>query len=136
MSGGVTRFSVSVNPVLLEEFDEVTEGLGYSRSNAIQVAMRGFLAEHKLNLEPEADVVGAIVMVYDHHQVRGHGSLTHTQHHYMDVITSTTHVHLDEVNCLETVTVKGKVKDIRDLANELMTARGVKQLRTTILSTK
>ena len=134
MSGGVVRFSVSVNPLLLDEFDEVTEGLGYSRSNAIQAAMRGFLAEHKVNLEPEADVVGAIIMVYDHH-VSGHGGLTHTQHRYIDVITSTTHVHLDESNCIETITVKGKVKTIRDLSKELMTARGVKQLKTTILST-
>ena len=48
MSGGVTRFSVSVDPELLEEFDDVIGRTGYSRSSAIQVAMRVF---------PEADPV-------------------------------------------------------------------------------
>ncbi|MCK4582550.1 hypothetical protein KAU18_04475, partial [Candidatus Bathyarchaeota archaeon] len=44
---GVSRFSVSVDPGLLEEFDRTIEGLGYNRSMAVQVAMRGFLSDHK-----------------------------------------------------------------------------------------
>ena len=73
MTVGVTRFSVSVDPVLLDEFDETTGEIGYSRSTAIQVAMRDFLTEHKWSTEEEGFVAGAITMIYDHH-VKGLGN--------------------------------------------------------------
>ena len=129
MSRGVIRFSVSVLPDLLEEFDETIYKLGYNRSNAIQVAMRGFLTEHKWTVEQEGKVAGAITMIYDHH-VRGLGeTLTNIQHHYLEVISSTTHVHLDEDNCLEIIAVTGDISVIQNLAKKLMATRGIKQLK-------
>ncbi|MGW8181569.1 MAG: hypothetical protein ACWGQW_22800 [bacterium] len=47
MSGNVSRISVSVDPELLKEFDEMTQRIGYNRSTAVQYAMRGFITEHK-----------------------------------------------------------------------------------------
>ena len=106
---GVRRFTVSVSPELLEEFDDVIRNMGYERSKAIRLAMQNFLAEHKWTREEEGIGVGAILMVYDH-KIRGlKKALTHIQHEYREVISSTTHVHLDERNCLEIVVVKGKV---------------------------
>ena len=70
---GVSRFSVSVDPVLLGEFDETTGEIGYNRSTAIQVAMRDFLTEHKWSTEEEGVVAGAVTMIYDHH-VKGLGN--------------------------------------------------------------
>jgi len=133
VSGRVVRFSVSVLPELLREFDETISKLGYNRSNAIQVAMRDFLTEHKWTVEQEGTVTGAITMIYDHH-VRGLvETLTDIQHHHIEVISSTTHVHLDEDNCLEIIAVKGYVKVIQSLAKKLMTTRGIKQLKLAIL---
>lgn len=54
--------------------------------------------------------------------------MTDIQHEYIDLISSTTHVHLDERNCLEILAVKGEVKSIQSLAKRLMAERGVKQL--------
>jgi len=131
---GVVRFSVSADPELLDEFDDLTKRLGYNRSNAIQVAMRDFLTEHAMEHE-EGRIVGAITMIYDHH-VHGLGEeLTDIQHHNMEVITSTTHVHLDEANCLEILAVKGDVWEIKELAKNLMNTRGVKQLKISALKT-
>jgi len=129
MSGGVVRFSVSVLPDLLEEFDETINKLGYTRSNAIQVAMRDFLIDHKWTVEQEGKIAGAITMIYDHN-VRGLvETLTDIQHHHIEVISSTTHVHLDENNCLEIIAVKGDVKVIQSLPKKLMITRGIKQLK-------
>jgi CopG family nickel-responsive transcriptional regulator len=129
----VVRFSVSINPDLLQEFDETTSRLGYNRSSAIQVAMRVFFTEHMWKGEQEGMMAGAITMVYDHN-VRGlMETLTDVQHNHLEVISSTTHVHLDEHNCLEIIAFKGDIKTIRSLAEKLMTTRGVKQLKVATL---
>jgi CopG family nickel-responsive transcriptional regulator len=130
---GVTRFSVSVDPDLLDEFDGTVNRMGYTRSSAIQVAMRGFLTDHKWTVEKEATVAGAITMIYEHDVVGLTDTLTHIQHHHLDAICSTTHIHLDERNCLEIIALKGVVKEIQSLAKKLMTTRGVKQLKITTL---
>ena len=130
---GVTRFSVSVDPVLLGEFDETTGETEYNRSTAIQVAMRDFLTEHKWSTEEEGFVAGAVTMIYDHH-VKGLGNtLIGIQHDFLDVISSTTHVHLDHDNCLEILAVKGDIKRIKELTQSLRVTRGVKQLKYSML---
>ena len=134
MSNGVTRFSVSVDPELLKEFDETTNKIGYNRSTAIQVAMRGFLTDHKWSVAKEGTVAGALTMFFDHH-TRGLGDqLTEIQHDYIDVITSTTHVHLDHNNCLEILAVKGEIDRLEKLTESLRIVRGVKQLKFSLLS--
>lgn len=131
--GGVRRFTVSVSPELLEDFNKVIKSMGYERSKAIRLAMRNFLTEYKWAREEEGVGVGALLMVYDH-KTRGlEESLTDIQHEYREAISSTTHIHLDERNCLEIVVVKGKVKSIQSLAKRLMGERGVKQLKLATL---
>jgi len=129
---GVSRFSVSVPSDLLDKFDETVNRLGYNRSKAIQVSMRDFMTEHRWMSAGMGEVVGAITMIYDH-ETGGLGeALTDIQHEYREVVSSTTHVHLDELNCLEIVAVKGEVKAIRSLAKKLMAER-IKQLKLAIL---
>lgn len=131
---GVSRFSVSVDPVLLEEFDGTIGEIGYNRSTAIQVAMRDFLTEHKWSMEEEGIVAGAITMIYDHHVKGLGGMLTGIQHDFLDVISSTTHVHLDHDDCLEILAVKGNPKRIKELTRSLRASRGVKQLKYSMLN--
>jgi CopG family nickel-responsive transcriptional regulator len=136
MQSSVTRFSVSVDPDLLEEFDEAISRIGYNRSTAIQVAMRGFLTDHKSSAAKEGNVAGAVTMIYNHDTRDLVGELTHIQHDYIDVITSTTHVHLDHDNCLEILAVKGVTGRIQELTQNLRVVRGVKQLKSSILNIK
>jgi len=53
----------------------------------------------------------------------------HAQHEYADIISASTHVHLDHHNCLETIMVKGQVKKIRELVKVLSQNRGIKSLK-------
>ena len=129
---GVSRFSVSVDPELLEEFDRTIEGLGYNRSTAVQAAMRGFLSEYKWG-EGEGEVAGAITMVYDHHVSGLVEELNHLQHEHLGIVSSSTHVHLDHDNCLEILAVEGPASLIKSLAGSLAVIRGVKQLKLSIL---
>jgi CopG family nickel-responsive transcriptional regulator len=129
---GVSRFSVSVDPELLEEFDRTIEGLGYNRSTAVQAAMRGFLSDYKWG-EGEGEVAGTITMVYDHHVSGLVEELNHLQHEHLGIVSSSTHVHMDHDNCLEILAVKGPASHIKSLAGSLAVIRGVKQLKLSIL---
>lgn len=129
----VARFSVSVDPQVLKNFDEVISDLGYNRSTAIEIAMRDYLSEHKWG-HMDGDLAGAITLFYDHH-IRGlNEALTDSQHEYSDLISSTTHVHLDHDNCLEIIAVRGKASRIKSLYEDVSAVRGVKQTKISLIN--
>jgi CopG family nickel-responsive transcriptional regulator len=129
---GVTRFSASIDPTLLREFDEMITKIGYNRSTAIVAAMRNFIVDRMWEGEG-GEVIGAITMIYDHHKSGVTEELTSIQHDYYHEITATTHVHIDHDNCLEIVAVRGGTGRIKALAERLSTCRGVKQSKITTL---
>ena len=73
-------------------------------------------------------------MVYDHDTKGLERNLTETQHHHSSLISSTMHIHITDQDCLEAIAVKGKASEIRHLSNELTTKKGVKILKTIIVS--
>ena len=60
--------------------------------------------------------------------------LTESQHHHQELISSTMHIHLGEHDCLEVIAVKGKGSEIRHLSDELATRKGVKILKSMIVT--
>ena len=131
----VTRIGVTFPPELLKDFDEVISKMGYeSRSKAIQDAVRLYVSERKWLKEEDITQTGILLMVYDH-EVKGlESELTETQHHHSSLISSTMHIHLGERDCLEAIAVKGKASEIHELSDELTTRRGVKILKTMIVT--
>ena len=131
----IVRVGVTFPPDLLKELDEAVDRMGYdNRSKAIQDSVRSFLTEYKLLQEQKGTRAGVLVMIYDH-EVRGlEDDLIETQHKYSHVICSSMHVHLTEQECLEAVAVNGDADEIRKLAQELTTKKGVKQVRSAIVS--
>ena len=131
----IVRVGVTFPPDLLKDLDEISEQIGYeSRSKAIQDAVSSFITDQRLIHEQKGKKAGVLVMVYDH-DVKGlEDDLIESQHHHREVINSVLHVHLSDKECLEAVAVKGEAEDIRKLAQELATRKGVKQVRSTIVS--
>jgi CopG family nickel-responsive transcriptional regulator len=131
----IVRVGVTFPPELLRDFDEITQKMGYeSRSKAIQDAVRLYVSERKWLQEEEAIQTGVILMVYDH-DIRGlESNLTESQHHHQKLISSTMHIHLGERDCLEVKAVKGKGSEIRHLSDHLASRRGVKILKSMIVS--
>ena len=125
----VTRFSVSMEPGLLRAFDRRLTKAGYdSRSRAVQDIVRSYLVDEQWQ-EAGAQVVGTVTIVYDHHDRDIEQRLTEFQHVHHDAIACTTHVHLDSHDCLEVIVVRGKAAKVRDLAEQIITAPGVKHGR-------
>jgi CopG family nickel-responsive transcriptional regulator len=131
----ITRVGVTYPPEHLKDFDEIITKMGYeSRSKAIQDAVRLFVSERKWLKAEDTIQTGILLMVYDH-DVKGlESELTETQHGHSSLITSTMHIHISERDCLEAIAVKGKASEIRELSDELTTRRGVKILKTTIVT--
>ena len=131
----IERVGVSLDKVLLSQFDDLIGGQGYAnRSEAIRDLIRESLSKEQL-ADPKASAVAGVFLVYDHHSTKLSDKLIKLQHsHLLQVITST-HIHLDHHNCLEVIILKGKVKDIEKLANNIAALKGVKLSRMNLMST-
>lgn len=132
--GIIKRFGVSLEEELLDQLDRfVTEESFSNRSQGI----RNLIREHLVGKEwaKGGEVAGAITLVYDHHKRELMENITHLQHHFLSLIISTQHIHLDEDNCLEIVAVKGKAKKVRDLFRKMKAIKGVKHSSLALTST-
>jgi CopG family transcriptional regulator, nickel-responsive regulator len=135
MISKIVRVGVTFPPDLLKDFDDITGKMGYeSRSKAIQDAVRAYVSERKWIKEEDSIQTGVLLMVYNHDIRNLEAELTESQHHHHDIVTSTLHIHINETDCLEIIAVKGKGSEIRHLSDELTTKRGVKILKSTIVS--
>ena len=131
----VTRFSISLPPSLLRQLDQMSTEKGYAnRSLAVADMIRNQLVEHQ-EKTGTGDIAGTITLVYDHHKPHLQSTLTDIQHDHHDVILSTVHVHLDHHNCLEVLLVRGPGPVIRQIADALITAKGVKHGKLTVTTT-
>ncbi len=123
--GRVARFAVSIDEKLLERFDNFLEKKGYvSRSEAIRDLIRNALIEESIGEDRE--VFGTITIVYDHHKKELADRITDIEHSYLENIISTMHIHIDHNHCLETIAVKGKASKIKELADKIISLKGVK----------
>lgn len=123
------RFGVSMEDDLLARFDELIAGRGYStRSEAIRDLVRADLVNAEWS-DPDAEVVGTITIVYEHHEHELANVLAELQHEHHEFVVCTTHVHLDAHNCLEVIVVRGRSETVRHVADTLTSTRGVKHGR-------
>ncbi|MHB1308062.1 MAG: nickel-responsive transcriptional regulator NikR [Limisphaerales bacterium] len=132
---GVARFTVSLPSDLLDQLDAMTTEKGYTnRSLAVADMIRDQLVEHRRQRGDE-EIAGTITLVYDHHKHHVQEALTDLQHDHHEVILSTVHVHLDHHNCLEVLLVRGRAGLVKQIADELIAAKGVKHGKLTVTST-
>jgi CopG family nickel-responsive transcriptional regulator len=129
---GLTRIGVSLPSNLLDKFDTIIRGRGYSsRSEGIRDAIRAYIVEYEWMERESGEEMGTITYIYDHNQ-RGLGDeLTEVQHHFIEMIKSSMHIHLDDENCFEIIIMKGDAKKIKGLAERIMSLKGVKHLKLT-----
>jgi CopG family nickel-responsive transcriptional regulator len=127
---GVLRLSVSLPPTLVRDFDEAWKRMGYeNRSKAAHDAFRSFISEYKWARKEAGEIAGTIALLYYLDKPGLLNQIVEAQHKFENVVTSSMHVHLTKDKCLEVIAVRGKANDIRSLSQELMTKKGVKQLK-------
>ncbi len=134
-SDKITRFSVSLPESLLDELDEMVQRRGYaSRSQAVAALARDGLVDFATQLGTTS-VAGTISLVYDHTQKGLQARLAAIQHKYYLMVVTSMHVHLEAHNYMEVLLGQGPAQKLRQLADELITCRGVKQGKLNLTAT-
>lgn len=130
----LVRFGVSLDHHLLDDFDRLIARKNYAtRSEALRDLIRDNLVGQEW--DDNKDTVGTITLVYDHHVRDLTEKLTDIQHDHERLILSAMHVHLDHDHCLEVLAVRGKGRDIRQVADRLIATKGVKHGKLTMTTT-
>ncbi|MBL7186741.1 MAG: nickel-responsive transcriptional regulator NikR [Phycisphaerae bacterium] len=131
----IERVGVSLDKKLLSMFDELIAARGYSnRSEAIRDLIRDRLSEERL-AKPATRAVAGVFLVYDHHSTELPRKLVDLQHSHLLQVIASTHVHLDHHNCLEVIMLRGKVREIEKVANDMAALKGVKLSKVNIMTT-
>lgn len=122
----IVRFGVSIEEKLLDKFDKTIYDKGYvNRSEAIRDLIRDMMIESDTS-NPEIDVIGTLTIVYNHHTREISDKLNDIQHSHHKNIISTTHIHLDQHNCLEVLILKGKAIVVQTISDKLLSVKNVK----------
>ena len=121
-----TRFGVSMDTELLDKLDLIVKQKRYpNRSEAIRDMIRSAIVEDEW-AKSKHEVIGVLVIVFDHHQRELSSQMLRKDHKRPGEIITTLHLHLDHHNCLEAKVIKGKPAHVRNIANELIALKGVK----------
>ena len=127
MKTDLVRFSVAMPEDLLMRFDAYVarRGIGINRSEAVRDLVRDALVEDAASI-PGAEVMGTLTIVFNHHASDVQEKLHTIQHSRFGMIVSTTHVHLDEDTCLEVIILRGETTDVRDISDQILGTKGVR----------
>jgi CopG family transcriptional regulator, nickel-responsive regulator len=124
------RVTITLDDDLMADLDRVIETRGYqNRSEAIRDLARAGLQQAMQDTSASRDCVGALVYVYDHSARDLAKRLVHTFHEHHDLSLATMHVHLDHESCMEVTVLKGRTKDVQDVADHVIAERGVRHGR-------
>ena len=112
---------------LLVRFDAFVarRGLAKNRSEVVRDLVREALINEEADY-PGVEVMGTLTIVFNHHAHDVQEKLHHIQHTHYGIVVSTTHVHLDEDNCLEVIILRGESTDVSDIADVILGTKGVK----------
>ncbi|MEC5217070.1 CopG family nickel-responsive transcriptional regulator [Actimicrobium sp. GrIS 1.19] len=121
----VSRISVSLAPALLTELDQMVESRQFgSRSQAVSDMVNRELVEYKRSVGNDI-MVGTITVHYDR-SVRGlQSKLADIEYQYIDEVISSLHVQLSENQVMEVLLVQGHTQRLQEIANVMLTRRGV-----------
>jgi CopG family nickel-responsive transcriptional regulator len=130
----LVRLSFSLEEPLYEQLDQlVRQGHYANRSEFIRDLIRSKVVEREWERNREA--VGTITLVYNHHARLLSQKLTGLQHRHHSQVLATTHVHLDRNICVEAIMVKGRAREIREIAGQLQQQKGVLHASVAMSST-
>ncbi|MFT5534815.1 MAG: CopG family nickel-responsive transcriptional regulator [Burkholderiaceae bacterium] len=121
------RITISLDDSIAEQFDQLIERRGYeNRSEAFRDLLRHHIETERKITTPALHCVATVSYIYNHHERDLASRLTAAQHDHHDLCVTTTHVHLDHDNCLETIVLRGKYKTVSAFADSLVAQSGVR----------
>jgi CopG family nickel-responsive transcriptional regulator len=121
------RFTISLEDKLGERFDQFIQDRGYkNRSEAVRDLIREKLEAESLVNEDDSDCVGTLTYIYNPEERDLARRLASAQHQSHNLCISTSYVLLDHDNRMETVVLRGKVKEVSVFAEKITSQPGVR----------
>lgn len=111
---------------LLAAFDRRIAEAGYGNRSA---ALADLVADYLAGIDardPDQAVSATVTILFDHRARQLEDRLVQLQHEAHHLVLCSTHVHLDEHECLEVIVLRGTVREVRQVAERLIGARGVR----------
>lgn len=122
----VKRISLALDDKLYKEVENAMSIIGETNRSRF---ITSIIAE-KISEIVQKPIASIIVYIYDHEVGDVAKNITEIQHEFRDVIRASTHIHLDDRNCLEVIHALGDSERIRDLVARMSrVGRGLKFLR-------
>ena len=135
MSGNVKRFSVSLPPSLVNEFDEVWQSMNYeNRSKAVHDAFRGFITEAQWRKNASGAMIGVVLILSYLDKPGLVEELAVIRNGFKEIIQSNHQMYVDDNKLLDTLNVKGDVGEIKDMIEAIKSKKGVKQVSSSLIA--
>jgi len=130
----LSRIGISLPENLLNKFDDIIGKRGYSsRSEGIRDAIRSYITYYEWMSDVSGERQGVITMVYDHDHRGLMEAITEIQHGNRHIVQSTIHSHVSDERCLEVILVRGQGEQLKQLAERLMSLKGVESVKLTTI---
>ncbi len=131
---GVKRISVSLPPAVFNELDKLVATRGFeNRSQAISEMIHQSLTEHYQD-QGDRLMAGTITLFYDESKPGLLQALAEIQRVHIDEVISSQHVLLEDDHTMQVILVQGPAMRLKQIADELITCKGVRSGKLTISS--
>ncbi|MCF6331748.1 MAG: nickel-responsive transcriptional regulator NikR [Draconibacterium sp.] len=130
----VSRIGVSLEKDLLDALDEYVKLNHFSnRSQAIRHLVNKNMVEQKWQCNNY--VAGSVTLLYDPHRHEIQNQISDIQINYHQEILSTQRIILDKTKQMEIIAIKGVASRLTELADKLITIKGMQNGKLTMSRT-
>ncbi|MGB9939354.1 nickel-responsive transcriptional regulator NikR [Methanosarcina sp.] len=132
MEKKLMRIGISLPGELLDKFDKALLKRGYSsRSEGIRDAIRTYNQHYEWMQQIEGKRAATISIVYDCSKTGVSNALAKIQHENIDLINSSVRFPIEPDSCFEVIILQGEGEKIVELAEKILSLKGVKHSRLT-----
>ena len=125
-SDSLRRVTISMPEDTFQALDRIVTGRGFdSRSQAIAEMIHQQAAEHLGRIGTQV-MAGTLTMIYDESKSTLLKDLSRVCREHITEVISSQHILLEDDHVLEVLLMQGPANTLRQIANELVTCRGVK----------
>jgi len=129
---GLRRVTVSMSEETFRSLDRLVNERGFdSRSQAIAEMIHQQAAEHLGKIGTEV-MAATLTLVYDESKSTLLRDLSRICREHVAEVISSQHVLLEEEHVLEVLLMQGPARTLREIANKLVTCKGVKHARLSL----
>jgi CopG family nickel-responsive transcriptional regulator len=131
-SEGLKRITVSMPDETYQALDRLVQVRGFdNRSQAVSEMIHQHAAQHLGKIGTEV-MAGTLTLVYDESKSALLRDLSRIFREHVAEVISSQHILLEDEHVLEVILMQGPARTLREIANKLVTCKGVKTAQLTL----